>query len=90
MPVARSENFRTDRLVQRRKQLGIKARDFAALCGISAVQLSRIETGGRGVTSDMLVTFCKNLSCSADWLLGLSNDVSDVEIEHWLKITPKF
>lgn len=62
------------RIKSRRKECGMKSKELAAHAGISHIQMSRIESGSRGVTLDMLVCFAKRLNCSTDWLVGLSDD----------------
>lgn len=67
-----STNFRVDRLIARRKSLNIQSQQLALICGISAVQMSRIEHQERGVTIDMLVKLAKALDCHTDYLLGIT------------------
>ena len=71
MSKSNSLTFRTDRLVQRRRDLHLQSQELAALCGISPIQMSRIECGRRGVTVDMLVKLAHHLDCSTDYLLGV-------------------
>lgn len=68
-----SHQFRNDRLIQRRKELGILQIELARECGVTNIQMHRIEKGERGVTVDMLVKLTQQLECSADWLLGLGD-----------------
>jgi len=69
-----SDAFRVDRLIKRRKEMGLKSKELSKLCSMSDMQISRIESGERGVTIDTLVKLSQTLGCSTDWLLGLSND----------------
>lgn len=59
-------------------ELGMSQRELSAATGIADTSLSRYIHGTRSVPSDKLVTICKVLDTSADFLLGTEKDDKDV------------
>lgn len=62
------------RLAIARKRLHIKQVDLAATLGVSDQTISNWEVGLRSPRADLLRRICLELRCSADYLLGLSDE----------------
>ncbi len=70
------KNILGSRIVQRRKQLGIKQSDLASEIGISKNQISNIENGKSFPKFGTFLLLCDKLGCNADYLIaGLSKRV---------------
>ena len=64
-----------DRIARMRGYRRMSQQELGDLTGLHAQNISRLETGGRGrIWSDTLIRFAQALDCSADYLLGLSDD----------------
>jgi len=64
-------SLRGDRVRIERTRQGVKAKDLAENCGISAAYLSQLETGKRDQPPmDLVKKLASELSVSGDWLLG--------------------
>lgn len=74
------------RIKQRREQLGMRQFDLAAVSGISQAQISKYEAGTSEPTAHTLYQLARALNTSADWLLGLSNEVNEIAGEEDLSI----
>jgi len=63
------------RLLARRKRLGLTQMQLAQMTGMSQGSIARIETGkAEEVQSSTLITLAKELKVSTDYLLGLGED----------------
>ena len=50
---------------------------LGALVGVTKQTISGWERGRRTPSADDLIKLCQVLNCSADYLLGLSNDMGE-------------
>ena len=65
----------SDRLARMRAGRGMSLRELAERTGLKAQNISRVETGERKhVRSDTLQRLAEALDCSADYLLGRTDD----------------
>lgn len=64
-----------ERLRKVLKDKNMSQRDLADLTDIDENSISRYITKGRKPSADGLILICKALNISADWLLGLKEDV---------------
>ena len=62
------------RLASARARRDMKQIDLAAAIGVSDQTISNWEVGLRSPRSDLLRRLCLELRCSADYLLGLSDE----------------
>lgn len=61
----------SERLKASRKKYGLKAKELAEICGISASYLSELESGKRFNPANLLVEkFATECGTTVDWLLG--------------------
>lgn len=58
------------RIMQRRKELGIKQSELAEKLGISDNQISNIENGKSFPKLNNFISLCNILNCNADYLLS--------------------
>lgn len=65
--------FRPSRIRTRRVELGLTQAELATAVHVSQKQISNWETGTHP-TSGYFIRLAKALECSADYLLGLSDD----------------
>ncbi len=63
---------------ERRKALGLSQEELARMIGTVQKQVSRYETGENSPTSDVIIELTYALDASADWLLGLSDNLRRV------------
>lgn len=63
-----------ERLVEMRNELNLSQVDLAAKVGVTSICISRWETGVRIPNAISIIALCKALNCSADYLLGLSDE----------------
>ena len=64
-----------DRLARMRGWRGMSQRELAERTGLKVQHISRVETGERThVRSDTLQRFAEALDCSADYLLGRTDE----------------
>lgn len=63
-----------DRIKELREGTGMSARKFAESIGIKYTTYYGYETGTREPGSDTVTALCNYFGCTADYLLGLSND----------------
>lgn len=66
--------FRPTRMKARRVELGLSQAEFAQRIKISQQQVSIYESGRTKPSADVLAHIAKALDCSADYLLGLTDD----------------
>ncbi len=72
------------RVMQRRKQLGIKQSELAELMGVSDNQISNIENGKCYPKFGNFILLCDTLMCNADYFLSgilrddAVNDIADM------------
>ena len=62
------------RIYERRKSLGLSQAAVARLAGIPQTSVSHYEMGNREMGAEALGRFAQALACSADYLLGLTDD----------------
>jgi len=65
------------RLKSLRTERSITQKEFAQSCGICVRALNYYESGERKPDTAVLIRFCKYLDVSADYLLGLSDSISE-------------
>lgn len=58
-----------ERVKQIRKTYGMTQQEFAAALGVTNAAVSRIESGQRGLTSQMLTAICREFDVDEHWLL---------------------
>lgn len=58
------------RINQLRKNKGLTSEQLSELCGVNAVHIRRIESGGSLPSFSLFLKICNELSASADYLLG--------------------
>lgn len=68
------------RLVDAREALRWTQDDLARVAGLQCTAISHFETGSRTPSLPNFIKLAKALRVSADWLLGLSDDVKGVEV----------
>lgn len=74
MPLKRGNHmFRGDRMRALREKRGLTQSALAKLINGNQGQVKDYELGKRGLNTDTLAKIAKALSCSADYLLGLSD-----------------
>lgn len=54
----------------------LKQEDLGKLLNMSQRKISRLETGAVNPTPEEIVKICKFYKVSADYILGLSNDIN--------------
>ena|SRR5258708_27012797 len=64
------------RIRDRRKALGMSQDDLAERAGTNQGQISRYENAESIPQADVLEAIARGLDCSADWLLGLTDNVN--------------
>jgi len=64
-----------ERVMLIRRRRGISQRDLAARAQMSPTALNRLERGLQSVSAERLATLARLLDMSADYLLGLSQEV---------------
>jgi transcriptional regulator with XRE-family HTH domain len=64
-------------LADLRKAKGLSQTNLAALMGIDAATISKIEAGKWGITIDMLALFCLHLEYPLDNLFSVDIDQKD-------------
>ena len=69
-----------NRILKRRKELGLKQVQIQRLTGISTGNLSDIENGKKLPSAPTLISLSKILDCSADWILTGSTPEASVPI----------
>jgi transcriptional regulator with XRE-family HTH domain len=69
-----SKNIFADRLIEIRSGKNLMAKDVADAIGVTKAAISMIESGRNSVSVELLEKLCRCLDCSADYLLGLSDD----------------
>ncbi len=67
--------LRIDRLQAMRKQRNISQRELARRCGLGEAQIGRYESGIGEPSIDSLKRISQVLDASADYLLGLTDDL---------------
>ena len=72
-----------DRLMMRRKHLGLTQSELAEIAGVSDNQISNIENGKSFPKFNNFLMLCDALDCNADYLLSgiVKNTVSEQIIE---------
>lgn len=58
-----------ERVKQIRKAYGMTQREFAEALGVTNVAISKIESGQRGLTSQMIRSICREFEVDEQWLL---------------------
>lgn len=65
-----TKNILGARIMQRRKELGIKQSELAEMLGVSDNQTSNIENGKSFPKLNNFISLCNILNCNADYLLS--------------------
>ena len=63
------------RIKEVRKELGHSQETFGSLLGVTKAAISRIETGERGTTDQMIRAICREFNVSEEWLRTGSGDM---------------
>ena len=73
------KNILGSRIMQRRKQLGIKQSELAELIGVSDNQISNIENGKSFPRLSSFIKICDILDCNSDYFLSgiIKKDVDE-------------
>lgn len=80
------KNIVGSRIMQRRKQLGIKQSELAELIGVSDNQISNIENGKSFPKFSSFILICNALECNADYFIsGIINNSIDKGIEEMVR-----
>ena len=66
------------RIKQRRLQLGISQQELADVLRSSQQQINRYENDKNSPSGDVIVKIARVLDTSADWLLGLTDEIKPV------------
>lgn len=66
--------IRSERLRERREQLGLSQRELARLCGLGEVQVHRYEKGVSEPSARYLKILAEVMDVSIDYLVGLSDN----------------
>ena len=69
------QEFIGKRIAEVRRQRGIKQVDLGTAIGVTDQTISNWEVGLRTPRSDLLAKLCIELQCSADYILGLTEDM---------------
>lgn len=73
-----------ERLKTARENAGLSQRALSAVLKIQQPSYSRYETQDEKrfvyPGAEMMIQICKALACSADWLLGLKNDMPSIAV----------
>lgn len=63
------------RIRTRREQAGLTREQFGELCSLSSRFIANVEFGDSAISVDTLMTICRVLSCSSDYILfGITSD----------------
>ena len=62
-----------ERLKTARKMKGLTQTELATKLGITQKSYQRMETGNHDLKMSTIYSICKELSISADWLIGLKS-----------------
>lgn len=62
------------RVTSERERLGMKQAEFAREIGISKQMINAIEKGMRDPSEKILIRMAQIFGCSADYLLGLTDE----------------
>lgn len=65
----------TERLTTLKKELSVAA--FASKCKIAQPMMDRYVKGENSPSAEKIIQICVACGCSADWLLGLSDNQSN-------------
>ncbi len=60
--------FVNSRVREIRKAVELSQKDFAARLGITGAGISKIESGQRGLTDQMILLICKEFNINENWL----------------------
>lgn len=66
--------FRRDRMAERRRQLGLSQEALAALLDVPQPQIGGYEAGLRQPSLETLIKLARELRCTTDWLVDLSEE----------------
>lgn len=61
------------RLRRLMNERGVNRRELTAASGVSPAALSRVLSGKRAISTELLVRFCLVLDVSPAWLLGMTD-----------------
>lgn len=70
------QEFIGKRIAEVRRRRGMKQVDLGTAIGVTDQTISNWEVGLRTPRSDLLAKLCLELQCSADYILGLTEDMS--------------
>lgn len=62
------------RLIEIRTELNLSQLKLSTKINVSASCINRWESGQRIPSAENIISLCKALNCSADYLLGLKDD----------------
>ena len=69
------KNKFAERLTYLLEERGMSKRECAKICNVSAQSISDWTTGKIQPTAELLYAVCEKLNVSADYLLGLSEEI---------------
>jgi transcriptional regulator with XRE-family HTH domain len=73
--------MRGERIRKLREELGWTQDVLAEKIGVPVLQINRYENNKTKPNADMITILAENLSCSADYLLGLTDDPTPHHLE---------
>ena len=82
-----SKELFAQRVLEVRKMHHEKQSDLGAAIGLGRNAISEIECGRKTTTSEKIALICRHYHVSADYLLGLSDDMSG-GCERWTEEEP--
>lgn len=68
------------RIASVRKLRGLKQVELGAAVGVSDQTISNWEVGLRTPRADLLLKLCQELNCSADYILGISDLLTNTSV----------
>ncbi len=75
----------TNRLREAREAKGLTQRELARLCQLGMNQITRYENGTSDPASETLGVIARELSVSADYLLGLTDEPQGIAVPNDIK-----
>lgn len=67
-----------NRILQRREQLGLTRQALGEISNVDHKQIWRYEKGINIPSAEVIATFAEAMNVSADWLLGLTDEIRPI------------
>ncbi len=80
------ERYNFERLAELRKDRGLKQVELAKLLNMSQRNYSHIESGDYDIPTEMLVKLCLLYEVSADYILGITDEIKPYKQNEEIKI----